>query len=152
MLLAVAGNKARSASQVSTLARSRQSASKALNLYSRTSSSYVICCALTAEKPRRRLRILARCLAHPLASLGRGSRPVSVLREMEKDIMEQFKLSSDSTSDDLIPFAFAIHTVQGVLRVIHEARTIAVFKLKMTKRKIGTIRVRYFKEFLPKTL
>jgi hypothetical protein len=36
--------------QLSTLARTWQTASKALNLYSRISSSYVVCCGLTAAR------------------------------------------------------------------------------------------------------
>jgi len=59
-------DKAHSASQLSTIAHSWQSASKALNLYSRISSSYVVGYSLTAEEPYRLLRILAPCLGDRL--------------------------------------------------------------------------------------
>jgi len=40
-----------------------------------------------------------------------------LLRDREKDIMEQFRRSSDSTSSDLIPFAVAIHAILNGLAV-----------------------------------
>jgi hypothetical protein len=52
-----------------------------------------------------------------VAILGWGFRLLSLLREREKNIMEQFQLSSDSASSDLIPFALAVHAILNGLPV-----------------------------------
>ena len=104
-------------SQLSTLARSWQTASKAVILDSRISSSCVVCSALTIARALSASASFGAPFNRSVTILGRGFRLLSLLREREKDIMEQFRRSSDSTSSDLIPFAVAIHAILNGLAV-----------------------------------
>jgi len=86
-----------------------------------------------------------------VAIFGWGFRLLSLLRETEKDIMEQFQLSSDSASSDLIPFALAVHAILNGLPVTIRSQNYRGVQLKMAKLKAGTTRDQYLKEFLPRT-
>lgn len=104
-------NKAGSVVATLNFGTSWQTASKAVILDSRISSSCVVCSALIIARALSASASFGAPFNRSVTILGRGFRLLSLLREREKDIMEQFRRSSDSTSSDLIPFAVAVHAI-----------------------------------------